>query len=213
MRIGFVSRGGVVGYAERECADVLLAGFCGDEVSYEKELKGETEYFERAARLSKTLGGVVVCGCMTDARGHKRKSAIVAENGSVLGATDMLHAVDGECACGAELGVYATKAGRMGVVVAGDLGFPSVIGALAECGCDFLVCPCERFGDVQVALIRAHAYCFGVPVFFCAEGYAAIADATGELAFSSTKSPVYADFECKKEYRLVETRSRGLRKK
>lgn len=212
MRIGFVSRGGLLKAAEAEQAEVLLCGFCGDEVSYEKELKGETDYFERVARLSKTLQNVVVCGCVTNARGHKRKSALVAENGTLLGVTDMLNVVDGECASGAALGVYSTKAGRLGVVVAEDLNFPDIIKSLAMCGSDFIVCPYGKSDGVQSALIRAHAYCFGVPIYFCGEGYAMIADPSGNIAFASPENPVYTEFKNSKEYHLVETRQRGFSK-
>ena len=56
--------------------DLFLFGFGGmGEVSYEKELKGETSNFEDAALFSKESKALVVCGCITDTRGHKRKSA------------------------------------------------------------------------------------------------------------------------------------------
>ncbi|MBQ8322577.1 MAG: hypothetical protein IJX91_01275 [Clostridia bacterium] len=219
MRICFVGRGALRAFAERydeataekEGADLILFGFNGlGEVSYEKELKGETRYFEDAALLSKRAKTTVACGCITDTRGHKRKSVVIAENGRLTGVSDMLNVVDGEVGCGAALRVYETKAGRMGVAVAEDLHFPEVIKTLAVCGSDFIVCPYGKVDELQSVLLRANAYCYGVPIFFCAEGYGAIADVSGRIAFASPQSPAYTDFKPTKEYHLVETRRRGF---
>ena len=212
MRVGLVCRGGVDAFQEthsEEKADILIFGFEGiGEVSYERELKGETRFFEDAALLSKTAKNVVVCGCVTDTRGHKRKSALVAECGKLSGVSDMLHAVDGEAGSGAALRIYDTKSGKMGVEVDGDLRFPSVIKALAVCGSDFIVCPCERIEEMHSVLARAHAYCYGVPIFLCGNGYAAIASGEGKIAFATPQSPAFVDFCVRKEYHLVETRRR-----
>ena len=98
MRVCLVSHGALSvfkdTYAE-EKADITVFGFEGmGEVSYERELKGETRFFEDAALLSKTCKNVVVCGCVTDTRGHKRKSAVVAENGRLCGMVSL-----GDIAC------------------------------------------------------------------------------------------------------------------
>ncbi len=195
-----------------EKAELFLFGFGGmGEVSYEKELKGETSFFEDAALLSKKSKAVVVCGCVTDTRGHKRKSAVVAENGRLSGISDMMNVVDGEVGCGAALRVYETKIGRMGVAVAEDLYFTDVARVLALCGSDFIVCPFGKTADeMQRVLLRANAYCYGVPIVFCADGYCMIADASGKIAFASPISPSYVDFENVKEYHLIETRRRGF---
>lgn len=214
MRICFVSRDTPASFSATcgegvEKADIVLFGFGGvGEVSYEKELKGETNFFESVASLSKTERAVVICGCITDTRGHKRKSAVVAENGRLCGVSDMLHVIDGEVGSGASLRVYETKVGKIGVAVAEDLRFPSVIKSLAVCGSDFIVCPFSCAQTIHSVLIRALAYCYGVPILFCGNGYAMIANATGELAFASPQSPVFVDFKPSKEYHLVETRRR-----
>ena len=193
-------------------ADIFIFGFGGmGEVSYEKELKGETKAFEDAALLSKANKAVVVCGCITDTRGHKRKSALVAEKGRLKGVSDMLNVVDGEVGCGAALRVYETELGKMGVAVAEDLHFPEVVRSLAICGSDFIVCPFGKTVDaLQSVLLRASAYCYGVPIFFCADGYCMLADASGQISFASPHSPVYVDFENVREYHLIETRRRGF---
>lgn len=215
MEIGFISKGTLRDFLkleEENRTELLLFGFEGmGEVCYEKELKGETKHFEDAALLSKKRKSVVVCGCVTDTRGHKRKSAVVAEHGRILGVSDMMNVVDGVAGCGAALRVYDTSLGKMGVAVAEDLNFPDVIQSLAVCGSDFIVCPFGGVQDsLQSVLLRANAYCYGVPILFCAEGYAMLADVTGRIYFSSPHSPVYIDFQNRREYHLIETRRRGF---
>lgn len=223
MRIQFVTKGSFQEFCkqdrqtrrcERNLCDTDIAIFafgCLGEVSYEKELKGETTDFEAAALYSKEGATLVVCGCITDARGHKRKSALVAEKGRLQGVSDMLHAVDGEVSSGAALRIYDTKIGRMGVAVAEDLYFPETVKSLAVCGSDFIVCPFGRlYNTLQQTLLRAYAYCYGVPIFFCGDGYAMIADTSGDIVFASPHSPICVDFENKREYHLIETRRRGL---
>ena len=213
MRVRFVSKGSVYTFkeGEEESADVLLFGFNGvGEVCYEKELKGESDFFERVALLSKAGQSIVVCGCVTDTRGHKRKSAVVAENGRLLGVSDMLHVVDGEWGSGANLSVYPTKKGKMGVLVAEDLYFPEAIHALALCGSDFILCP---FGVLSTSLesvyLRAYSHAYGTPIYFCADGYAMLAS-RGEIVAASPMSPLSVAFEQRKEYHLIETRRKGV---
>ena len=65
-------------------------------------------------------------------------------------------------------------------------------------------------GTVESALIRSHAFCFGVPIFLCARGYFAAASVDGAIAFAGAQSPAEFTFSPMKEYHLVETRLRGF---
>ena len=215
MRVCFVSRGDLQAFKAREekvGAELTLFGFEGmGEVSYEKELKRETAYFEEAAVLSKRDKNIVVCGCVTNICGHKRKSAVVAENGKILGVSDMQCVIDNEIGCGGGMKLYDTKQGKMGVLVADDLNFPEKIRSMVDCGCEFIVCPFGRItNELQTVLLRAYAYLFGTTIYLCGKGYCAIADAKGKLAFFSPFSPVVAACECEKEYHLIESRRRGF---
>ena len=215
MDVCFVSRGKVADFYEHayEKADVILFGFQAmGEVSYERELKGETSYFEEIARLSRQTSSIVVCGFVTDAKGHKRKSAVVAENGRILGVSDMLNVIDGEVGSGANLRVYDTKMGKVGVVVAEDLYFPDAIAALALCGAEYIFCPYGEVNGMERVLCRSSAFYYGLPVVLCGSGYSAVAEPSGELSFSSPRSPCIAKIENAGEYHLVETRRRGFYK-
>lgn len=212
MRIVFVSQGSLRAFGEgdaQEKADVVLFGFNGVGcVCYEKELKGETTFFEEGAKLSKQHKNLVVFGCVTDIRGMKRKSVAVAENGRLLGVSDMLHAIDGECSAGANVKVYETKMGKMGVVVARDLYFPETMKTLALCGCDFIVCPFDkRIDGLDRSYVSVYAHLYGMPILLCGDNFSMLASPSGELVFSSPLSPVSVNYEGKREYHLVETRT------
>jgi predicted amidohydrolase len=215
MKIGFISRGAVEAQT-KECqlqgAELILCGFRSlGEVSYERELRGETRYFADVADFSQRTDAVVICGCVTDTKGFKRKSAVVAENGKLLGVSDMLNVVDGEMNSGAALRVYDTKAGKIGVMVGEDLYFPEITKSLTLCGSDVIVCPYGVVENgIESVLIRAQAFCYGVPICLCGIGYAAIGGVDGSLEFASPNSPAVAEFEGVKEYHLVESRRRGF---
>ena len=72
MRICFVTSGDLEEFSRRgweRKADVICFSFQAlGEVSYERELKGETALFEDVALLSRATESVVLCGCYTDAR-------------------------------------------------------------------------------------------------------------------------------------------------
>lgn len=215
MRICFVSKEKIPTFRLTESeksSDVYLFGFQGnEEISYTRELTGETEFFSAVAKLSKACKGVVVCGCVTNIYGHKRKSAIVAENGKIYGISDALYSVESRYACGASLRVYDTKAGRMGVIVDEDLYFPDTAKALATCGSDFIVCPFKgALNGLPSVLLRAWAYTYGVPILCSGDGYAMIADHKGETVFASPQSSIVAELDLQKEYHLVETRRCGF---
>ena len=186
---------------------LTVFGFDGGEVSFERELKGETRIFEDVAKRSKTDENLVVYGVITNTRGHRRKSAIVAENGRILGVSDAIHAIDGEVRSGAFLRVYDTKIGRVGVAVAEDIYDTDTVKTLAVCGCDFIVCPFERVRDaVCSVLLRAYAFTAGVPIAFCGGGYAMIADVDASIAFAAPIGYAETEFVVKKEFHLIESR-------
>ncbi len=216
MRICFVTKGTLAEYAEGfsgSKADILCFSFQAlGEVSYERELKGETSLFEDVAVLSREEQNVVVCGCFTDARGIRRKSVVVAEKGRILGVSDMLNRIDaGEYRCGAGVKIFDTGAGKIGVIVSEDLYFPRVVETLSVCGAELAICIFEQQeGSLEQVLMRAHAYLYGIPVCVCAYGFAQAADIGGKLRFASPQSPCVYDFEREQEFHLIETRQRGL---
>ena len=217
MRICFVTKGGLDAVGEEAGADIVCYPLSAlGEVSYECELKGETSLFEAVAMRSKALRCTVVGGCYTDARGIRRKSAVVAERGRLLGVSDLVNRIDGSAfGAGAGVKVYETAAGRLGVVVGEDLYFPKVVETLSLSGADAVLCLFEELSEgLELTLIRAHAFFYGLPVALCAFGYAAVADPEGRLFFASPAPVGRVTLPKEREYRLIETRRRlTLRKK
>ena len=217
MRICFVTKGGLDAVGEEAGADIVCYPLSAlGEVSYERELKGETSLFEAVAMRSKALRCTVVGGCYTDARGIRRKSAVVAERGRLLGVSDLVNRIDGSAfGAGAGVKVYETAAGRLGVVVGEDLYFPKVVETLSISGADAVLCLFEELSEgLELTLIRAHAFFYGLPVALCAFGYAAVADPEGRLFFASPAPVGRVTLPKEREYRLIETRRRlMLRKK
>lgn len=219
MRIGFINDGGLTEFTKdykqaKTPTDIFL--FCFEEtrvVSYQEELERETGFFSTTAKLSKLAESIVVCGCITDTLGHRRKSVLVAESGKLLGVSDMINAVDGEVSSGANLRVYPTKKGNMGVIVAEDLLFPDTVRTLSACGSDFIVCPFGKVNRQTETVLRALAYLYGLPIFFCGKEYSAIASPSGDLDFLSNHNPTEYEYTIVKEYHLVETRRRGVWKR
>lgn len=210
MRICFVTDGELSEF-EGDCrgADVVCFPFHAlGEVSYERELKGETCLFEDVAILSKEQKNVVLCGCYTNARGMRRKSVVVAERGRILGVSDMVNRIDGsEYRCGAGVKIFDTAAGKLGVIVAEDLYFPQVLETLSVCGADAVFNVFEELNEnLEQTLIRAGAFFYGIPVCMCAYGYAQAADPSGKLRFSSPQSPCFYQMEREQEYHVIETR-------
>ena len=217
MRICFETKGGLDAVGEEAGADIVCYPLSAlGEVSYERELKGETSLFEAVAMRSKALRCTVVGGCYTDARGIRRKSAVVAERGRLLGVSDLVNRIDGSAfGAGAGVKVYETAAGRLGVVVGEDLYFPKVMETLSLSGADAVLCLFEELSEgLELTLIRAHAFFYGLPVALCAFGYAAVADPEGRLFFASPAPVGRVTLPKEREYRLIETRRRlTLRKK
>lgn len=192
-----------------EC-DVALIGFgyIGD-VDFDSELSGRSDKFGEFARLTKRSGCAAVCGCRTDSRGLKRKSAAVAEGGKLLGITDMLHVVDGEdLKSGAYLGLYKLGGYKVGLCIENDLHFPENIKSLSLCGCNLLLCLTENVHPISPLLIRAYAYLYGMPVVMCAGGCAYFADVTGAVITSVAPVTLFSA-QPRNNYRIVCTRERG----
>lgn len=193
--------------------DLVVFGFNGlGLVSYKKELSGETEYFQDIAKLSKQLDCVVVSGCDTDTYGVFRHSAVVAEKGKILGVTDMIHCVDdSEFVAGGSYRVYHTYCGKIGVLIGEDLFFPQSSAVLSLCDADIIICIFKKQeSTLPQIVLRAQAFCNGVPMGLCAQGYCAVADIRGNVALASSADTVKINIKPERDYHDVLLRGRGI---
>lgn len=191
--------------------DIAVFGFKGlGEVDYETELRGLTDKFEDATRLSKTYKCGVLCGCRTRSRGILRKSVSVADRGKLLGISDMNHVIDGEdYKSGAGLGVYSVGGYKVGLCIENDLMFPDGLKALSLCGCNVIVVFLEELKTpVPPLLIRAYSYLYGVPIIMCAGNMAYFSETSGEIASSSQPFSLF-EVTPQNRYHIITTRTKG----
>ncbi len=192
--------------------DIALFGFSGlGEVNFERELKGESEKFEVAARLSKSADCGLICGCTTNSRGLVRKSVAVSDRGRLLGISDMNHVIDSEeFKSGSSLGLYKINGCKIGLCIENDLLFPDAVKSLAMCGCNAIVAVLEELKDcLPPLLIRSYAYLYGVPFVMCAGKMAYFADISGAIATSSQPRTLF-EVSPKNRYHIVTTRLKGI---
>lgn len=211
MVFSVVCEGEIENCSLPEC-DLAVFGFDGlGEVDFERELTGDSEKFEKAARLSQKFNCGVICGCKTVSRGLLRKSVAVADRGKLLGISDMNHVLDGEqFKSGVGLGFYRVNGCKIGLCIENDLLFPDTFKALSLCGCNAVVVILEEIKDgIPPLLIRAYAYLYGVPIIMCAGRTAYFADVSGAIA-SSVQDVSLFEIISRNRYHLVTTRTRGI---
>ena len=194
-----------------EC-DIALFGFSGlGEVDFERELKGETDKFEDAAKLSKSANCGLLCGCKTVSRSIIRKSVAVSDRGKLLGISDMNHVIDCEdFKSGSSLGFYKVNGCNVGLCIENDLLFPDTVKSLTMCGCNAIIAVMEELRDgLPPLLIRAYSYLYGVPIVMCAGKTAYFADISGAIA-TSTQEITLFEVNPENRYHLVTTRAKGI---
>lgn len=207
-----VAANGCIDEKELPECDIAVFGLnCLGEVDYESEINGVTDKFEESVILSKKKKCAVLCGCRTKSRGILRKSVSVADNGKLLGISDMNHVLDSEnYKSGAGLGVYNVGGYKIGVCIENDLLFPDGFKAFSLCGCNVVVVFLEELKNVLPPLIiRTYSYLFGVPIIMCAGGMAFCSEITGEIASSAQTYSLF-EVEARSHYHIVTTRSKGL---
>lgn len=194
-----------------EC-DIVAFGFSRlGEVDYGAELAGKSDKLGFLARFSKAKRTAVMCGCVTDSRGLKRKSVAVADKGRLLGIADMLNVLDGgEYKSGASLGVFRAGGYLVGACIGNDLFFPETVKAMSMCGCNLISVHTDEVTDgMPPLLIRAYSYLYGVPIVMCGGKRAFFSDISGQIATSNGDIALF-ETSPKNCYRAVTSRRKGI---
>lgn len=221
MNLCFVTNGNINQVWQEKLVDLneqelIMFGFNGlGLISYKKELAGDTEYFSDLAKFSKQTSSVVICGCDTDTYGVFRHSAIIADKGKILGVSDMTHCFDdSEFVPGGAFRVYETSVGKMGVIVGEDLMITDTAKIMALCDADFIVCVMKKIENfMPEIMLRANAYCNGLPMMLICNGYCALSGEDGKIKIASSQEIVKYKLKIQKDYRLISVRRRGLMQK
>jgi len=172
---------------------------------------GTSNAFVSLCRLSEKLSCVIVAACDTEVCGLNHKSAVVIDNGKLIGVSDMAHVVDEtDYSPGGGFRVYDTNKGKIGIVVDEDIYFPEVPRILTLCDSEVIL---SLFGNIRSAMpqvmMRAAAFSNGITVCMAAKGYVQIADIKGEIVCALDASILEYNMEAVKDYHLIQARRRG----
>ncbi len=192
--------------------DVLVLPFgCIPCVDYKREIEGGDGALRFVSDLSGELGCVIAAGAETDNYGIMRRSVIVADCGSLMGVSDMVHAVQADrYAAGGGFRVYDTSKGKIGIIVDEDLYFPEVPRILTLCGSEILLSVADNLNnDMCTVLARAYSFTNGIPSAVSCGGSTLAVDGKGEVLSENTES---VKIELNREYKLMRARRLGFYK-
>ena len=213
MKIAFVTECdyNIAHEALSGCDLVLFPFYNGSTVSYNKEIKGQTNYFRTITNLSKCLKSTVIAGVDTDSYGTVRHSAAVCDGGKLLGISDMTAVSENQkYVCGGTLRVYDTHAGKIGLAVGWDGLSSDCVRVLAFCGADVIVNIADGIlSGITGISSRAKAYEFGVPIAVCTYKNAMLCGVNGEMVFSSPQKVSVAAVRTEKDFHSVTFKRRG----
>ena len=218
MKIAFVTKGSLNEVWQNNLVEickqnVVVFGFNGlGLVSYKKELAGETEYFSDLAKLSRDISSVVISGCDTDTYGVFKKSVAIADNGRLLGVSDMAHTKkESEFSSGSGFRVYDTSAGKIGIIVGDDLYFPEVPRILSLCDADLIVAIIKTINSsIPVTMLKSGAFANGVTMGLVSSSYGLVSNIKGEIVFGGSAEILKTNILIEKDYHLINLRRRGL---
>lgn len=219
MRICFISRDSPEQFfnsGKNIESDIYCFSFGSvGEVSYSKELSGETQILENLTEFSKRLKKVMICGVYTDLYGVKNKSVAVADRGKLLGIADRNNNFsDKGFSSGSGLKIFPTSCGKIGIAVCEDLFFPEVIKSLSLCGSDVVIGVIEKWkNSVENSSVRANSYAYGIASAVSSIGYAFGVDSFGSVSFATGKNYYNGEVSVEKRYRQLTEKRRGFSKK
>lgn len=193
---------------------VLVFGFNGvEKINYKRELSGEESILQNIVGLSKKGNKIVITGTITDNFGILKKSVVVAEDGKLLGISDMNMCLDKTpFSPGGGHRVYQTKIGRIGILVCDDFIDFEGIKAMSLCGADIIISmlPYDEKPQDSV-LIRAYSFLFGVPNVVFTNSSVIASDIKGEICGASKNEESRIIVPTKKNYRLCQIKRRGVK--
>ena len=122
-------------------SQITVLGFNSiGKVSYKHELSGADNKLPDLASFSRRVKKVIIAGAVTDNYGILKQSLIIAENGKLLGISDMTLSIDQtEYLGGGSFKVYQTEVGRIGLLVGDDIINLDGVKAMSLCDADLIV--------------------------------------------------------------------------
>lgn len=129
-----------------------------------EELKGNTNVIRAIAKVSADSKTVAVAGINATLYQRIYRSAIVIDNGKILGISDMVHTLEIGFDSGRSLRVYDTSLGKFGVLVGDDIMFPECARALRLQGAEMIFHITPKKSYSQQIAVSANALFNGIPI-------------------------------------------------
>ena len=195
-------------------SQITVLGFNSiGKVSYKHELSGADNKLPDLASFSRKVKKVVIAGAVTDNYGILKQSLIIAENGKLLGISDMTLSINQtEYLGGGSFKVYQTEVGRIGLLVGDDIINLDGVKAMSLCDADLIVAVVQNEEKPQYNfLIRAYAYLFGVPVMLLSKSGVIASDMSGEICGKSIENTAKLIIPTQKQYIVVKSKRRGVK--
>ena len=182
-------------------------------ISYKNELSGSENKLPEFASFSKRNKKVVIAGAITDNYGVLKKSIVIADNGKLLGISDMTICIDGSAFTGGGcFKVYKTSVCKIGLIVDDDIINTDGVKALSLCDVDVIVAIISGEEKPQHNfLIRAYAYLFGLPFILLSQTGIIASDMHGEICGKSVEQKSNLIIPTKKQYMLIKSKRRGVK--
>lgn len=195
-------------------SQITVLGFNSiGKISYKHELSGADNKLPDLASFSRRVKKVVIAGAVTDNYGILKQSLIIAENGKLLGISDMTLSINQtEYLGGGSFKVYQTEVGRIGLLVGDDIINLDGVKAMSLCDADLIVAVVQNEEKPQYNfLIRAYAYLFGVPVMLLSKTGVIASDMSGEICGKSIENTAKLIIPTQKQYIVVKSKRRGVK--
>ncbi len=192
--------------------DVVLLGFNSiNKINYKNELQGLQENLLKISKISKETKKVLVCATYTDNYSIIKKSAIVAENGKILGIADM-HLKKQEDSTSISFGykIYQTKNGKIGVLIDDDLYDFDAVKCMSMCDVEVIIILSDKSEKSNLTyLLRAYSLLFGICIIMLTPKSVIYTNSQGEIENNSETSKII-NLNSKKHYTVTTTKQRGL---
>ncbi len=194
--------------------DLVVFGFDGlKKINYKNELSGAENSLPKFASLSKKTKKVIISGAITDNYGIIRKSAVISENGKLLGISDMnLNVNSSPYSQGGGYRVYQTAKGRIGLLIGDDIIDFDGVKSMALCDADVLIVLVGSEEKPQYNfLVRSYSYLFGLPILLISNMGMLASDISGEICGGSREKICEMVIPTKKSYRIIQSKRRGIK--
>ena len=117
-----------------------IAPTCPDIISLDDELKGTSSVLRSICHISRQSSLLYILPCQLSIGEKLYNSAVVVENGKLIGTTDMTHSSEDRYALSSVFCVHQTRYGKIGILIDEDVSYFECGRILSLMGAEILLC-------------------------------------------------------------------------